>query len=148
MDIRTMTIDDYDKVRELWMSIKGFAIRSIDDSREGIEKFLNRNPQTSVVAIIDGKVVGSILCGHDGRHGTLYHVCVALEYRNHGIGKAMVEYALAALNKEGISSVSLIAFTENDLGNAFWKHMSFTMRKDCNYYSFVLNKDNKICYNE
>jgi len=67
MTIRTMTIDDYDGVYALWMTIKGFAIRSIDDSRVGVERFLKRNPTTSVVAVEDGKVVGSILCGHDGR---------------------------------------------------------------------------------
>ena len=69
--IRTMTIDDYDDVAALWAGIKGFGIRSIDDSREGIERFLRRNPNTSVVAEMDGKLVGSILCGHDGRQGCI-----------------------------------------------------------------------------
>ena len=75
--IRVMTIDDYEQVRSLWMQIKGFAIRSIDDSREGVWRFLERNPNTSVVAVEDKKVVGAILCGHDGRRGCPYHVCVA-----------------------------------------------------------------------
>ncbi len=78
--IRRMTIEDYEEVKELWMSIKGFAIRSIDDSREGVERFLTRNPDSSVVAVEDGRIVGAILCGHDGRRGCLYHVCVAEEY--------------------------------------------------------------------
>ena len=67
-----MTIDDYDEVYALWKKIKGFGIRSIDDSREGVERFLRRNPTTSVVAEEDGHIVGSILCGHDGRRGCLY----------------------------------------------------------------------------
>ena len=74
--IRMMTIEDYEGVYALWMSIKGFAMRSIDDSKEGVERFLARNPETSVVALEDGKVVGAILCGHDGRRGCMYHVCV------------------------------------------------------------------------
>ena len=64
-EIRTMTIEDYQGVHDLWMTIKGFAIRSIDDSKEGVASFLKRNPTTSVVAVADGKIVGSILCGHD-----------------------------------------------------------------------------------
>ena len=76
MNIRVMTIEDFDQVHALWMSIKGFGIRSVDDSKEGIERFLKRNPTTSVVAEEDGKIVGAILCGHDGRRGCLYHVCV------------------------------------------------------------------------
>ena len=74
MMIRTMTIEDFDQVHALWMTIKGFGIRSIDDSKEGVERFLKRNPTTSVVAEIDNKIVGSILCGHDGRRGCFYHV--------------------------------------------------------------------------
>ena len=79
MTVRTMTAEDYDGVRALWMTISGFAIRSIDDSRAGVERFLRRNPTTSVVAEEDGKIVGSILCGHGGRRGCLYHVCGASE---------------------------------------------------------------------
>lgn len=148
MEIRTMTTLDYDGVRELWSSIKGFAIRSIDDSREGIEKFLRRNPTTSVVAVDNGRIVGSILCGHDGRQGSLYHVCVHEDYRKHGIGKDMVLHAQEALKAEGISSVCLIAFTENNIGNEFWHHVGWKMREDCNYYSFVLNTDNVSTFNK
>ena len=116
--VRLMTIEDYDQVRALWMTIKGFAIRSIDDSREGVARFLRRNPTTSVVAVEDGFVVGAILCGHDGRRGCLYHVCVNPAYRRRGIGKAMVVFCMDALKNEDINKVSLIAFTKNDIGNS------------------------------
>ena len=142
MQIRTMTIEDYSEVKALWMTIKGFAIRSIDDSYEGVERFLKRNPTTSVVAIEDGKVVGAILCGHDGRRGCLYHVCVHEDYRMHGIGNAMVVFCMEALKAEGINKVSLIAFTRNDIGNAFWRTIGWTKREDLNYYDFVLNDKN------
>ena len=142
MLIRVMTIEDYDQVRTLWMKIKGFGIRSVDDSREGIERFLKRNPTTSVVAEVDGKIVGAILCGHDGRRGCLYHVCLDEQYRMRGIGKAMVVFAMEALKKEQINKVSLIAFTKNDIGNAFWKEIGWTRREDLNYYDFTLNEKN------
>ncbi len=148
MTIRTMTIEDFDQVHALWMTIKGFGIRSIDDSKEGVERFLKRNPTTSVVAEIDNKIVGSILCGHDGRRGCLYHVCVDEKYRRHGIGKAMVVYAMQALKREKINKVSLIAFTVNDIGNAFWNTIEWTERKDLNYYEFVLNEENITAFNE
>lgn len=148
MTIRTMTIEDFDQVHALWMTIKGFGIRSIDDSKEGVERFLKRNPTTSVVAELDNKIVGSILCGHDGRRGCLYHVCVDEKYRRHGIGKAMVVYAMQALKREKINKVSLIAFTVNDIGNAFWNTIEWTERKDLNYYEFVLNEENITAFNE
>lgn len=148
MIVRTMTIEDYQGVHDLWMTIKGFAIRSIDDSREGVERFLKRNPATSVVAEENGEIVGSILCGHDGRRGCLYHVCVREDCRMRGIGKSMVVKCMEELEKEKISKVSLIAFTENDIGNAFWKEIGWTKREDLNYYDFVLNRENIINYNK
>ena len=146
--IRAMEITDYEQVHSLWMSIQGFAIRSIDDSEPGIARFLQRNPGISVVAVEDGRVVGAILCGHDGRRGCLYHVCVAKEYRRRGIGKAMVVHCMEALRREHISKVSLIAFTENDVGNAFWKEIGWSERLDLNYYDFALNKENIVRFNE
>lgn len=146
--IRSMTIEDYDGVYALWMTIKGFAIRSVDDAREGVERFLSRNPGISVVAAKDGEIVGSILCGHDGRRGCLYHVCVREDCRMRGIGKSMVVYCMDALEREHISKVSLIAFTKNDIGNAFWKGIGWTKREDLNYYDFVLNRENIVNYNQ
>ena len=146
--VRTMTIDDYDEIYELWMKIKGFAMRSIDDSRIGVERFLKRNPDTSVVAVKDGKVVGAILCGHDGRRGCLYHVCVAEGYRMHGIGRNMVVHCMERLKAEKINKVCLIAFTQNDIGNAFWKEIGWTKREDLNYYDFTLNEANITAFNK
>ncbi len=140
--IRTMTIEDYEGVYALWKSIKGFSLRSIDDSKESIERFLRRNPCTSVVAVEDGEIVGSILCGNDGRRGCMYHVCVHRLYRRRSIGESMVAACIKALREEGINKVSLIAFTKNEAGNAFWNRIGWTKREDLNYYDLVLNEEN------
>ncbi len=147
--IRTMTAEDYTGLYALWMTIKGFGIRSLDDSREGVERFLRRNPHSSVVAVAaDGAIVGGILCGHDGRRGCLYHVCVREDYRRLGIGKAMVVHCMNVLKEEGINKVSLIAFTRNDVGNAFWNTIGWTKRQDLNYYDFTLNEANITAFNQ
>ena len=140
--IRTMTVEDYPQVYNLWMSIHKFAMRSIDDSREGVERFLKRNPGISVVAEAEGRIVGAILCGHDGRTGCFYHVCVEASYRKHGIGYRMVRAAMEALHKEGVSKITLIAFKRNQVGNAFWKGIGWTEREDINSYEFILNEKN------
>ena len=146
--IRAMTLNDYENVHALWMRIKGFSIRSIDDSQEGVERFLKRNPGISVVAEEDGRIVGAILCGHDGRRGCLYHVCVDPDYRLRGIGKSMVVFVMEAMRKEKINKVSLIAFTKNEIGNAFWKEIGWTKREDLNYYDFTLNTANIEAFNQ
>ncbi|MDD2968927.1 MAG: GNAT family N-acetyltransferase [Lachnospiraceae bacterium] len=146
--IRVMTLEDYEEVFCLWKRIKGFAIRSLDDSKDGVTKFLKRNPNTSIVKVLDGRIVGSILCGHDGRRGCFYHVCVDPDYRMRGIGKEMVSFALSVLEQEGIGKVNLIAFTDNAAGNAFWKELGWTNRVDLNYYDYTINSKNTISINK
>lgn len=140
--IREMKIEDYEGVYALWKSIKGFGIRSMDDSKEGVERFIKRNPTTSIVAEVDGRIIGAILCGHDGRRGCFYHVCVQETYRKHGIGKQMAVEAMRALQREQINKVCLIAFKSNEVGNRFWKSVGWTFREDLNYYDFTLNDEN------
>lgn len=141
VQILPMTEADYDAVRALWMTIRGFGIRALDDSREDVVRFIRRNPTTSVVAKADGRVIGSILCGSDGRQGALYHVCVAENFRRQGIGTRMVGYCMQQLKALGINKVGLIAFTKNGGGNAFWKQIGWK-KVDVNYYEFVLNAEN------
>ena len=148
IQFREMCIGDYSQVRALWMTIRGFGIRSLDDSREGVERFIRRNPATSVVARDQGRVVGAVLCGHDGRRGCFYHVCVHEDYRKKGIGKAMAVFAMKALQKEQINKVSLIAFKSNEVGNRFWRSVGWTFRDDLNYYDFTLNDANITEFNQ
>ncbi|MBQ3294855.1 MAG: GNAT family N-acetyltransferase, partial [Erysipelotrichaceae bacterium] len=110
--------------------------------KEEVDRFLKRNPTTSVVAVCGEKVVGAILCGSDGRQGCFYHVCVAKKFRRQGIGRRMVGYCMNALRRERINRITLIAFTKNDVGNAFWRQIGWTCRQDCNYYQFDLNEEN------
>ena len=146
--IRKMQIEDYDKIHRLWLTIHGFGIRSIDDSREGIGRFIRRNPTTCIVAEQKGGIIGTILCGHDGRTGCFYHVCVDERFRKHGVGKAMTLAAMQALKEEHINKVSLIAFSDNALGNQFWQEMGWVKRDDFNYYEFVLNEANLTRFNQ
>ena len=145
--LRVMQKEDYQNIYDLWMTIDGFGIRSIDDSYEGVSRFLRRNSTTSVVAEVEGKVVGAILCGHDGRRACLYHVCVKEAYRKHGIGQKMVKECLEALKAEHINKVNLIAFKKNEVGNRFWKGLGWNYREDVNYYECVLNEENMTIYN-
>lgn len=144
--IRVMTIEDYDEVFALWKTIRGFAIRSVDDSYAGVEKFLKRNPTTSVVAVAEGRIVGTILAGHDGRCGYFYHVCVHADYRKEHVGEQMVDAAIKALKAEDICRVNLVAFQKNAAGKAFWQRLGWNQR-DFNYYDNILNEANVMIFN-
>lgn len=140
MEIRRMTPADYDSAYALWRQTPGMGLNSLDDSREGIERFLQRNPDTCFAAVADGEVAGVILCGHDGRRGYLYHTAVLARYQRQGIGRQLVEAALAALSRAGISKVALVAFSRNQAGNAFWERMGFSERTDLTYRNRALRE--------
>ena len=132
-EYKVMTASDYDGVYELWTNTPGMGINSTDDSREGVEKYIKRNPTTSFVALVEGKIVGVILAGHDGRRGFIQHLAVLPEFRKHGIASVLVGRAMNALEEEGIHKVALLAFKKNELGNAFWDKMEFKVREDVYY---------------
>lgn len=140
MNIRTMTINDYEAVYALWMSCAGMGLNNLDDSREGIDKFLKRNPDTCFVAENDTGIVGIIIAGNDGRRGYIYHTAVHPEYRKRGIGKALVEKAMEALKSCGINKAALVVFERNDTGNAFWERMGFAAREDLVYRNKEITK--------
>lgn len=133
MNIRKMIIDDYKKVHNLWLNTANMGLNDIDDSFEGIYKYLLRNPNTCYVAEKDNIIIGVILSGHDGRRGFIYHMAVAETEQRKGIGKALVESAMTALQNEGITKVALVAFHSNINGNLFWENQGFTARKDLIY---------------
>ena len=133
MKIREMTISDYDQVYALWQNTPGMGLNTADDSREGIAAYLIRNPQTCFVAEAEQEITGAILAGHDGRRGFIYHLAVAISHRGNGIGSALVERALSALEQEGIRKVALVVFDRNEIGNAFWERLGFSKREDLIY---------------
>ena len=133
VNVRLMTIGDYDKVYALWLSCAGMGLNNLDDSREGIEKYLARNPETCFVAEEDGSIAGVIIAGNDGRRGYIYHTAVNPDYRRRGIGSELVDEALNALKSLGINKVALVVFSRNENGNAFWEKLGFTGRDDLVY---------------
>lgn len=133
MNIRTMTIADYDKVYALWLSCKGMGLNNLDDSKDGIAVFLERNPKTCFVAVKDEEIIGAIITGHDGRRGYIYHTAVSPEHRRQGIAKRLVEAALDALKEQGINKAALLVFERNKNGNEFWENIGFTVRSDVVY---------------
>lgn len=137
---RTMSIDDYDKVYALWMSCKNMGFNNLDDSREGIERFLKRNPNTSFVAEDKEKITGIVLAGHDGRRGYIYHMSVSEDCRRQGIAGSLLEHSLDALKNEGINKVALLVFNRNEVGNAFWEKQGFTIREDVAYRNKALTE--------
>lgn len=138
MNIRIMTIEDYEKVYALWLSCKGMGLNNLDDSKEGMERFLKRNPETCFVAESDNEIVGVIIVGNDGRRGYIYHMAVHPDHRRRGIAAKLVREAMSALKSIGINKAALVVFDRNTSGNAFWERLGFTVRNDLTYRNLTL----------
>ena len=144
--IRSIVIEDYDGIFELWNSTEQSrrALNPVDDSRNGIERYLKRNPTTCFLAYINDdtkKIVGVILTGHDGRRAIIHHMCVHPDYRRQGIAHMLVQKAEDALRKEGITKIFGLVFKDNDSANAFWEKQGYTLRTNLNYRNKSLNED-------
>ena len=109
------------------------GLNNLDDSKEGIQKFLSRNPDTCFVAQDDRKIVGVIIAGNDGRRGYIYHTAVHPQHRHKGIATRLVNEAMEALKALGINKTALVVFSKNTDGNAFWENVGFTERTDLVY---------------
>ena len=140
--IRTATIDDYDSIFDLWNSTEQTrrAMNPVDDSREGIGRYMKRNPNTCFAAVAEGKIVGVILSGHDGRRGIIHHLCVHPDYRRMGVAARLVLSAEEALHAEGIQKIFCLVFTDNDVANDFWESQGYVRRTNLNYRNRSLNE--------
>jgi N-acetylglutamate synthase len=127
--IHTFTIDDYDEVLALWQATPGVGL-SDADSRANIAAYLARNPGLSFVARAEGRLVGAVLCGTDGRRGYLHHLAVHPDFRRLGIGQELAERCLAGLKAQGIHKCHLFVFAGNDSGRAFWERTGWKQRDD------------------
>lgn len=142
MEYRNITIGDHDQLSALWKIIPGMGLRSLDDSRAGIEKYLRRNPTTSFAAVDNGKIIGCILGGHDGRRGFIYHTCVHPDHRGKGVGSRLVKLCCDALRAEGITKCALVCYSSNECGNDFWRSQGWELRKDLHYFNLSLDENN------
>ena len=139
---RPVTIEDYDELFALWNSTEQSrrALNPVDDSPEGIARYLKRNPETCFVAVSEGKIIGVILAGHDGRRGIIHHMCVHPDFRRMGIASHLVSLAEEALQKESIQKVFGLVFVDNDGANAFWEDQGYSLRTNLNYRNKSLNQ--------
>ena len=139
---RLVTIDDYDAIFALWNSTEQSrrALNPVDDSRDGINQYLKRNPNTCFAAIVEDRIVGVILSGHDGRRGIIHHLCVHPDCRRMGIASHLVAQAEEALKREGIQKIFGLVFKDNDVANLFWEKQGYIVRTNLNYRNKSMNR--------
>lgn len=135
-----MTIADYDEVWALWQATENMGLTDAD-SRSGVEAYLKHNSGLSVVVRQNGRLIGAVLCGHDGRRAYLHHAAVAREFRNRGIGRALVEDCLSRAAAQGIEKCHAWVYRENAAGLEFWRQIGWTARTELQIVSRKIAAD-------
>jgi ribosomal protein S18 acetylase RimI-like enzyme len=118
--IRHFESADVPASRVLWLASEGVGLSAADEP-SALQAFLLRNPGLSFVATQGSALVGTILCGHDGRRGLIHHLVVAEGQRRHGLGRTLLHLGLGALREAGIQKCHLLVFRSNAAGLAFWR---------------------------
>jgi len=142
IQITEMRLDDFDEAYALWQNCRGIGL-SDADSRCAIQRFLGRNPGLCFIARQNGTLVGTCLCGSDGRRGYLYHLAVDPSARRQGIGQALVDRTFTALHALDIHKCHIMVFGENELGLAFWSGAGWKLRPEIVIMSYDLVQPEK-----
>jgi N-acetylglutamate synthase len=132
--VRPFTLADYDAAFRLWQVTPGVGLSSAD-SREAIAQFLERNPGLSFAVGEGDELVGTVLCGHDGRRGLIHHLAVATTHRRRGIGRELARAALHALHGAGIAKCHLLVFRDNAEAQEFWRSVGAEQRVELQLFS-------------
>lgn len=127
--IRSMTADDYDAAMALWRATPGVGL-GVGDDRETVGSYLARNRGLSLVALRGETLVGAVLCGHDGRRGSIEHLAVVPAERGRGLGSALVDRCLDGLAAAGIGKCNIVVYGDNADGQAFWRATGWKGRAD------------------
>lgn len=118
-------IAKYEEIYSLWRSVPEVRLSEADE-RARIEAYLLRNPGQSFLCKADGRVIGTVLCGNDGRRAFIYHLTVYPAYRRRGIASELVRLAIGKQKTLGITKCAVFILDENDAGKRFWQHAGFS----------------------
>lgn len=104
----------------LWRTSPGVGLSDADEP-DALAAYLARNPGLSLVALSEGRIIGTILCGHDGRRGLIHHLMVAASHQRRGIARRLLAQGLHGLRAAGIAKCHLHVYRTNEAGLAFWR---------------------------
>lgn len=138
--IRNMIPEDYSAIKILWENTPGLKLEKAD-SKDGITRYLVRNPNLSFVAEIDGQIIGTVLCGEDGRRGYLQHLCVENKHRHNGIAKMLLAKAIEQFSSLQLYEIRIFVLKSNNIGTQFWSKLGWELRKDILVRTYQLGSE-------
>ena len=138
MKLQKIKKSDLISLIEFWEAFEAIDLNEHDDVPKQLYKFIKKNRALNYCIYDDHKIVASILSGHDGRRGTIYHLAVRKDFQNHGLSRLLIDKVCLELKKQKIYKVNITVFTNAAESVSFWEHMHWQRREELYMYSLIL----------
>jgi GNAT superfamily N-acetyltransferase len=135
MDIRPLTISDYDAIISLW-KVSGLPIKPEGrDSEDEMKIQLKKDPDLALGAFLEGDLVGVIIGSDDGRKGWINRLAVKPEHRRKGVAVMLIEATEKALKERGRQIICTLVEDWNDVSMQVFKEAGYIKHEDILYLS-------------
>ena len=135
MEIRKLTINDYEEIIKLWSKARLPYKPKGRDSKETIAAEMKANPEFFPGAFEDNRLVGMVIISCDIRKGWINRLTVDPDYRNRGIAKALIAESEKTLRKRGIRIFCALIEDYNAVSKKLFKECGYVEHRDTIYFS-------------
>jgi ribosomal protein S18 acetylase RimI-like enzyme len=133
--IRTLTMNDYDRMVNLWKEAD-LPIRPRGrDSKASIEAQMRMCPEFFIGAFTDAHLVGTVIASSDGRKGWINRLAVHPKHRRQGVAKALIAEAEKVLRKNGVKIFSALIMDHNRVSKELFKKLGYEELEGIKYFS-------------
>lgn len=138
MQIKKFTMESYKTVLNLWKK-SGIHVGS-SDTKEQLEKMLQRNPNLFLIGMVDDRIIGVVIGGFDGRRGYVHHLAIDPDYQRKGYGKKLMRDLLNEFREMGVHKIHLFIEKYNEDVVEFYENKGWEIRDDLIMMSYIPDK--------
>jgi len=135
MEIRRLTINDYEEMVRLWLTAKLPFKPKGRDHRETIAVEMKANPDFFLGAFENNHLVGVVIMSCDVRKGWINRLAVDPDHRHRGIAKALIAESERTLRKHGIRIFCALIEDYNAISKKLFKECGYVEHHDITYFS-------------
>jgi ribosomal protein S18 acetylase RimI-like enzyme len=135
MEIRKLTISDYEEITKLWSRAKLPYKPKGRDSKEAIAIEMKANPEFFLGVFEDNRLVGTVIISCDMRRGWINRLAVDPDYRRRGVAKILVAESEKALRKHGVRIFCALVDDDNTASQTLFKERGYVGHRDIIYFS-------------
>jgi ribosomal protein S18 acetylase RimI-like enzyme len=135
IELRPLEIGDYQKMIECWRGSELQIRTKGRDSRESIEKQMQKDGLQFTGAFDGEKLVGIAIASYDGRRGWINRLAILPQYRRRGLASALISKAENFLKSKGAKVIAALISSANTQSRRLFEKNGYQNMEDILYYS-------------